>query len=74
MKRNMEQIAKSAVINTNYEVSSKELLRLIEMAKSGTDGAWDALVIAFKYGYVLGGRAEKKAAKMKQQKESRISV
>lgn len=74
MIRNMEQTANTADLKAGFQLSSNELLRLIEMVKSGTEGAWDALVIAFKYGYVLGGRAEKKAAKMKQQKVSRISV
>lgn len=76
MKRNMEQIAKSAVINTNYEVSSKELLTDRNGKKRNRWGMGRACN-CFQIWVCLGRQSRKEcrkneAAKRKQNQRIRI--
>lgn len=58
-KRNMEQTVKKTVgkIPTAYDISIEEICELTKLCK--TDN-FNAIRIAFYYGFALGGRAEKK--------------
>ena len=60
--RNMEQIAAAAVehIPEQYDIDSEELKRLMRAIKDrGFDGAFDALCMAFNFGFAMGNRATK---------------
>ncbi|MBQ3355665.1 MAG: hypothetical protein IJG45_00935 [Oscillospiraceae bacterium] len=70
----MEQIARSVKVQQGYEIHSGELLRLMKMTQVSQYAAFEALCIAYCYGYALGGRAEKAAAKKKRERKNRISA
>ena len=61
MKRNMIQTADlvKGHIPVRYDITSDEFQQLHEILHSGSDGEFDALATAFRYGFVLGARAEK---------------
>ena len=64
MFRDMKNTAAQAIgkIPNGYQLRATELGELIELAYSGrTDGVYDALVMAFRYGFILGKRAQKNA-------------
>ena len=53
-------------IPTGYQLNYQELKELMEIAtakpEAPIDAAWDAIVAAFKYGFALGRRCEKRYA------------
>ena len=58
--RNMEQTANKAKDNIPgyYDLTSEEIIALLRKANSSvSEGRYDALRIAFDYGFVLGHRA-----------------
>lgn len=61
MKRDMMKTSEKVKGNipTQYDLTGEELQELHELIHSGSDGEFDALSIAFKYGFALGARAEK---------------
>ena len=62
MKRNMIQTADlvKGHIPDRYDLTAEDLQKLHEILHSGSrDSEFDALATAFRYGYVLGARAEK---------------
>lgn len=66
MKRDMLCTARQAIgkIPTVYDLTADELRLLEEIArKPNANGLWDAIGIAFRYGFILGTRHEKTLAK-----------
>lgn len=60
MIRNMEKTAKKAESNVPvlYDLSFSEITELYRVIESGSkEKALDAILIAFKYGFVMGHRA-----------------
>ena len=53
-------------IPTGYRLTADEMQELTSMVSNGDDGVIDALLVAFRYGFVLGTRAANrdKVAKM----------
>lgn len=65
MLRDMEKTAAQIVgkIPSGYQLSSKEMYELMDKAlQGGANGTCKALIMAFRYGFVLGTRAARKAA------------
>ena len=63
MNRNMEKLSESArkVIPAEYDINSEELTRLRNMIYSGDkDKVFDAVCIAFNFGFVMGNRATRR--------------
>lgn len=74
--RDLYKTAESAKLNKYYDIEVRHILDLIEslpgtyVAFNGEmlpvsdewNAAWKAIVTAFKYGYVMGQRAERKRA------------
>lgn len=66
--RDMYKIAESAKVNERYSLNLAEVCQLMETlpgivkapVKGERQAAYDLIVTAFKYGYVMGSRAEKK--------------
>ena len=54
-KRNMIETARKAIIPERYDMSARECVDLVEMARTGD--TFEAISTAFKYGFVLGQRA-----------------
>ena len=74
MIRNMEQTANTADLKAGFQLSSNELLRLIEMVKSGTVGC---ISYRFQIWLCIGRQSRKEsreneAAKRKQNQRIRI--
>lgn len=68
MKRDMLCIARQAIdkIPTAYDLKAAEFRLLEEISrKPSGNGLWDAICIAFRYGFILGTRREKALAKKK---------
>ncbi|MDO5327755.1 MAG: hypothetical protein Q4G00_13680 [Clostridia bacterium] len=61
MKRDMIKTSNSTIghIPGMYDMTILELQQLIEILHNGRDGEYDALDIAFRYGFALGARAER---------------
>lgn len=59
--RNLMEIANAAEVNDYYDLTFVQINELKQMADSGNGGKFDAICAAFKYGYVMGQRAEKAA-------------
>lgn len=69
MKRDMISTAHSVdgKIPELFDITALEMGLLSRIAQSPDDGGiWEALEIAFKYGFVLGQRSEKKAQKLRK--------
>ena len=62
MKRDMIETASKAVIDRRYNLSAADLVQLLRKDDPSIE-----LVTAFRYGYVMGGRAYK-AGKYREQK------
>lgn len=54
MKRDVFEIASKAKIDRHYELSAFDMARILCMDDRG-----EAIAIAFRYGYVMGGRASR---------------
>lgn len=65
MKRDMTKTAMKAAgkIDRRFNMDFEELSRLVRMARHENTG--EAIITAFHYGYILGGRAHK-AGKYKE--------
>lgn len=66
MKRNMTMIAEQikGKIPDAYQLKGSEWLELAEKAHEPySDALWDALIMAFNYGFALGQRCEKNRRK-----------
>lgn len=66
MKRNMTKIAEQikGKIPDAYQLKGSEWLELAEKAREPyPDALWDALIIAFRYGFALAQRYEKNKRK-----------
>lgn len=61
MKRDMMKTSNSMIdrIPGRFDMTIWELRQLIEILHNGRDGEFDALSIAFRYGFALGARAER---------------
>ena len=60
MNRDMIKTAQKAETNVpaNYDLNSSEIIDLMKKARSGSpDDTYNAIITAFKYGFVLGHRA-----------------
>lgn len=69
MARNMEKIAENMKnkIPDRYTLSLFEYAYLADMAKgTGKDAAYDAVAMAFRYGFALGRRYQKNRQKRKR--------
>ena len=66
MRELMKTVESAPKINARYDIYLPEIKLLGDMAISGK--LFEAIVFAFQYGYVLGGRAEKAEQKSKQRK------
>lgn len=65
MKRNMEKIIDemNGRIPARYDLTGSEWERLVKKARGPMpDDTWDAIVMAFKYGFALAQRYEKHKA------------
>ena len=61
MKRDMMKTSNSMIgrIPGRFDMTLLELQQLIEILHNGRGGEFDALDIAFRYGFALGARAER---------------
>lgn len=59
--RNLMEIANTAEVNAYYDLTLVQVNELKQMADLGNGGKFTAICAAFKYGYVMGQRAEKAA-------------
>lgn len=60
MTRDMKKTAEKATreIPSNYDLNSSEIIDLMKKARKGSpDDTYNAIITAFKYGFVLGHRA-----------------
>lgn len=60
-KRNMEKLSATAEVPLRYEITVEEMNRLHDMIHSGKE--FEALSMAFDFGFALGRRAEKKKSR-----------
>lgn len=66
MKRNMEKIIDEMTgrIPERYELTGGEWLRLVKKARGPMpDDTWNAIIMAFEYGFALAQRYEKRKNK-----------
>lgn len=56
--RNMEKLTESAKIPDRYGMTVKEVSRIYDMITEGK--IYDAITMAFEFGFVMGSRAERK--------------
>lgn len=73
MLRNMEKIVSDTKgkIPSGYQLTYAEVVRLVKMAVGGgdTNSAFEAICIAFDYGFALGRRCEKRQKKTPAKKQ-----
>ena len=61
MKRDMMKTAQSVILPDHYCITLEETETLRDLEQhEGTEGLFNAIMIAFRYGFVLGERYEKK--------------
>ena len=64
--RDIYKTAEAQAINDRYDISILQILELMQsipflhLIPGGKDAAYEAITTAFKYGYAMGSRAEKK--------------
>lgn len=61
-KRNMEKLAATAKIPTRYHMTYDEVVRLMDMCTTA-QGRFDAVVMAFQFGFAQGRNCEKRKAR-----------
>ena len=65
MNRNIEKTIEGLKMNDDYTITGSEMAQLMHEAQENKEALLEAIYKAFKYGYVLGGKAEKAQAKNK---------
>ena len=60
-KRNMEKLASTAKIPTRYHLTISELGRLADVSREHC--MLDAVIMAFQFGFVQGGKCQKRKAR-----------
>lgn len=67
----------SGRIPNGYQLTGQEILKLIDIAtarpETPIDAAWDAIGAAFKYGFALGRRCEKRYNKKRESPRQQVT-
>lgn len=60
MKRDVFRTADQARVSSDYDMTHSQIIQLARTAAGGTgQDLYTALDVAFRFGYVMGGRADK---------------